>query len=304
MTTSFDLRLARGTILYGKWHGGRYEVQRLLGEGANGKVFLVSHRGRSYALKVGADAADLQSEINVLRAITDTKSRSGEPFLVHVDDFTHYPGRDYCFYVMQYIQGSSMTEYLQREGSEWYSLLGVHLLRQLAELHQEGWVFGDLKLDNVLVSQYGRAHLIDYGGVTAIGKSVRQFTELYDRGYWSAGSRRADPAYDLFSLAVLLIQVMEDRRLAQLLKSRDRSVNALLALVKESVTLAPFGEWFGKALSGGFNSAREASAAWQSRYRTRSSARQRKKSGSRWLFRAFAVSVLMLAATAIWYLNV
>ncbi|MFC3788753.1 serine/threonine protein kinase [Paenibacillus sp. GCM10012307] len=303
VTTSFDLSLGSGAVLYGKWNGGRYEIVRPLGEGANGKVYLVSNRGRNYALKVGADVADLQSEINVLRSIASRQSRGVEPFLVHIDDFTH-AGRDYNFYVMQYIQGMTMTEYLQREGNDWYSLLGVHLLRQLTQLHQEGWVFGDLKLDNVLVSQYGRAHLIDYGGVTAIGKSVRQFTELYDRGYWSAGSRRADPAYDLFSLAVLLIQVMEDRKLAHLSKSRDRSAEQLLALVKESAALEPFQGWFKAALSGSFRGASEASTAWQSQYRSRSEFRQRRKSSSRWLLRAFTTSILVLAATAYWYLNV
>ena len=67
-----------------------------------------------------------------------------------------------------------------------------------------------------LVADYGRPELVDYGGATAFGKGVRQFTEIYDRGYWNAGSRTADAGYDLFSFAVLCIQLHEGRRLAQL----------------------------------------------------------------------------------------
>lgn len=299
---SAKLQLAAGTVLHGKWHGGRYEIERLLGEGANGQVYLVRHGSRHYALKIGADAADLQSEINVLRAIYGRTRSGSESFLVQVDDFTHASGRDYCFYMMQYIQGRILTDYLHREGSDWYALIGLNLLRQLGELHEEGWVFGDLKLENVLIASYGRVHLIDYGGVTAMGKSVRQFTELYDRGYWSAGSRRADPSYDLFSLAVLLIQAAEGAKLKRLAQERRRSVDALLALVAESMLMRPFKLWFQQALKGEFESAQEAASAWSAQHRSRSSF-QRQRSSMRWLGGAFVASAIAAATAAIWYIQ-
>lgn len=302
MDGSAKLQLSAGTVLYGKWHGGRYQVERLLGEGANGQVYLVKHGGQRYALKIGADPADLQSEINVLRAIAKRQRNGSEPFLVQVDDFRHSSGRDYCFYMMQYIQGAAITDYLHREGSDWYALIGLHLLRQLGELHEEGWVFGDLKLENVLIGSYGRAYLIDYGGVTAWGKSVRQFTELYDRGYWSAGSRRADPAYDLFSLAVLLIQAAEDGKLKRLAQQRQRSVDGLLALTVDSAQLRPFKLWFQYALKGKFGSAQEAASAWSFQHRSRSSTRHR-RSSMRWLGGAFVASAVAAAVSLFWYIQ-
>ena len=53
-------------------------------------------------------------------------------------------------------------------------------------------------MENVIVADYGHVELVDYGGVTAVGKSIRQFTEIYDRGYWNAGSRAADASMIYF----------------------------------------------------------------------------------------------------------
>ena len=58
--------------------------------------------------------------------------------------------------------------------------------------------------------------LVDYGGVTAFGKGIRQFTEIYDRGYWNAGTRVSDAGYDLFSYGVLCVQMFADRALYRL----------------------------------------------------------------------------------------
>ena len=110
---------------------------------------------------------------------------------------------------MRYVRGEALHHFIRRQGTDWTLLVGLRLLQKLAQLHQAGWVFGDLKPQNVLVSDYGQVELIDYGGVTSIGRSVKQFTEWYDRGFWNGGSRTADGTYDVFAFALLLIHVLE-----------------------------------------------------------------------------------------------
>ncbi|WJH36380.1 hypothetical protein N6H14_11535 [Paenibacillus sp. CC-CFT747] len=85
MITSFDRRLPAGYVLNGKWNRNRYEVVRRLGSGANGAVFLVRREKTEYALKIGFDAVDHQSEINVL---ADLSGREGafSGYLKDVDD--------------------------------------------------------------------------------------------------------------------------------------------------------------------------------------------------------------------------
>ncbi|XEC94967.1 serine/threonine protein kinase [Paenibacillus tarimensis] len=304
MTTSFDPGLSRGMVITGKWKGGRYRVERLLGEGANGKVYLVEHTRGLYALKVGGDAVDLQSEVNVLQSLAMKTKQNAESFLVDVDDFRHQ-GKDYPFYVMRYVRGLTLSDYIEKEGRDWFPLVGFHLLGKLASLHEAGWVFGDLKIENVLVGEYGRAELVDYGGVTALGKGVRQFTEIYDRGYWSAGSRTADPGYDLFSFAVLFIQLFEGKRLAQLtctLLPQNRVADELLRLARHNPALQPLEGWLGQALKGGFASAREAAAAWQRTLHTSAMPRTTGRT-SRWMGRLFVASALLLAMTIFWWIK-
>jgi len=303
VTTSFDLRLERGKIITGKWKQGRYRIERLLGEGANGKVYLAEHKGQLYAMKMGGDAADLQSEINVLQSLALQK-RGADSFLVAVDDYAHENGKDYPFYLMRYVRGVTMDEYLQREGAEWFALIGYHLLRKLAVLHEAGWVFGDLKQENVMVGDYGRVELVDYGGVTAMGRSIRQFTEIYDRGFWSAGSRTADAKYDLFSFAVLCVHLFEGNRLvtlSQTMLPQNRVAEEVLKLASGSRTLKPYTGWLRKALEGGFENARQGAAEWQRlMYRT-GAARPGKPMG--WMRPLFVASLLVLATSVAWLLT-
>ncbi|NBD28068.1 serine/threonine protein kinase [Paenibacillus glycinis] len=310
MTTSFDWSLPRGTLIRGKWKQGAYRVEKPLGEGANGKVFLVERQRYLYALKLGADAVDLQSEVNVLQAIAGQKRRLGSKsgaFLVDVDDYQAADGKDYPFYVMRYIKGMTLGDYLERQGKEWLPVVGFHLLGKLAELHEAGWAFGDLKVENVIVEDYGRPELVDYGGATAFGKGVRQFTEIYDRGYWNAGSRTADAGYDLFSFAVLCVQLYEGRRLAQLsagLLPQTRTQEELAKLAATSPQLKPLSGWLRKAFYGEFRNAREAAASWQ-QWMHRPN-RERGHAGApapRWMKGLFALSAAVLATTVYWLLR-
>lgn len=304
MTTSFKLELRRGTIVVGKWKGGRYRVERLLGEGANGKVYLVQKDRDWYALKAGADAVDLQSEINVLKSLAGQKGQGMEPFLFDVDDLYGPGGKEYPFYIMRYVRGTTLDAYLKQQGSQWFPLVGLNLLGKLAKLHRAGWVFGDLKVENVMVADYGHVELVDFGGVTGIGKSVRQFTEIYDRGYWNSGARSADPKYDLFSFAVLCIQLYEPKRLHALTKEllpQNRSTQELSGLLTHSPVLKPVAGWLKKALEGGFADATEGAEAWRLLMHRRETRRPSATPG--WLKGLAATTSVLLAISIYWLLR-
>ncbi|CAM4307442.1 serine/threonine protein kinase [Paenibacillus alkaliterrae] len=304
MATSFKVELRRGMVVTGKWKHGRYKVERLLGEGANGKVYLVQRDRNWYALKVGFDAIDLQSEINVLQSLAKQKKQGQEPFLFDVDDLYGPDGREYPFYIMRYVLGSRLVVYLKQHGEEWFPLVGLNLLNKLSKLHEAGWVFGDLKVENVLVADYGHVELVDYGGVTASGKSVRQFTEMYDRGYWNCGSRSADPGYDLFSFGVLCLQLHEAKRLHQLtaeLLPQNRSAAELIEIAEASAALRPIAGWLRKAFAGQFHDAGDAAAAWRHLMHRRDT--HRPSATPVWLKGLAAGSAILLATSVYWLLR-
>ncbi|MCK9859239.1 serine/threonine protein kinase [Paenibacillus sp. ATY16] len=302
MTTSFKLNLRRGAVVTGKWKHSRYRVERLLGEGANGKVYLV-HADRGWcALKVGMDAIDLQSEINVLQALE--KQDRKQTYLYEVDDLLGEDGKEYPFYIMRYVRGVTISDFLDKNGSEWFPLIGLNLLGKLAELHRKGWVFGDLKIDNVLVADYGYVELVDYGGVTAMGKGIRQFTEIYDRGFWNAGSRSADARYDLFSFAVLCIMLHEPKKLHALTGGlpQIRSTEELERLIGECKGLAPVAGWLRQALGGQFFDASEGAEAWR-RLLHRRDTRVKSAKTPGWLKGLAAVSAVVLGISVYWLLR-
>lgn len=262
---------------------------------------------RTYALKIGMQVEDLQAEANVLASL-DQRERGRPPFLLDVDD-AEWQGRQLPFYVMQYVPGVPVKAYLAEHGNAWFGVVGFRLLNRLAELHDAGWAFGDIKSDNILVTDYGRVSLVDYGGMTALGRSVRQFTEVYDRGYWSAGSRTADPGYDLFSVAVLWIHALDGKRLLHMTKMllpQNRHPRELMALVRSRTELKPMEGWMERALWGRFKNAREASEHWRVCMKASSATSMTPGRGRvpPWMAGLFAASLLLcITAAAFWLLQ-
>ncbi|CAH1225715.1 hypothetical protein PAECIP111892_05652 [Paenibacillus auburnensis] len=302
-----------GTVISGKWRGNRYVVERLLGKGANGTVYLVQREGRreKYALKVGNDTLELQSEINVLTSLQSCRKRSEfrarresplSSYLLESDDFKG--GDNEPFYVMRYVEGRPLHLFLAKNGASWLGLVGLKLLEKLQLLHECGFVFGDLKPENVMVSDYGEAELIDYGGASPIGRSVKQFTEWHDRGFWNAGSRTGDESYDLFSFAVLCLRLLNEDGLkvaAQQLP-QTRSVDELIRLAR-NLPDKKLSSWLCLALKGGFTGSAAAAAAWKHHIYNQRKPAKEVMATPRWLKNAFALSLFVLAFTIYWVLR-
>lgn len=303
MNTSYKLSFAAGQQITGKWNGRAYLVERKLGEGANGQVYLVRRNQKVYAMKLGTDALDLQSEANILQVLSRMEG-SFRHFLADVDDWSDQ-SREVPFYVMKYVEGVQLQDYLSAKGREWLPLVGLKLLGQLRELHAKGYIFGDLKKENVLVSGYGQVELVDFGGVTPMGKAVKQFTELYDRGYWNAGDRVAEAGYDLFSFGILCILVCSGpkRAFSRTVLPQNRNLEDLLTEVRLDPLCGPYLPFLEKVLLGRFSTTDEAYAQWHGMVR-RQTGKKRLPAANRqamsWVKVGFGLSVLLFGTT-LWY---
>lgn len=243
-----------GTVVTGKWHKNRYRLLKRLGAGANGAVYLAESAAGPVALKVGVSTAQVASESSVLKTISKARGQSLGPSFLEADDWER--GREIIpFYVMEYIDGPDLLSFVTGKGFSWAAVPLIQLLSDLQHLHEQGWIFGDLKPENLLVGTPGnRIRCIDPGGMTKIGRSVKEFTEFFDRGYWGLGSRKAEPSYDLFSVAMVMINLAYPNRF---LKKQANGFPQLMAAVRQHAGLCKFEAVLRKALGGGYRTAFE-----------------------------------------------
>ncbi|MGN1387727.1 MAG: protein kinase family protein [Bacillus sp. (in: firmicutes)] len=242
-----------GTIVKGKWHKNRYKIIKMLGAGANGIVYLADHQGQKVAMKMSSDYGSIASEMNVLKSFSKVQGSSLGPYLFHGDDWEQ-DGCCFPFYVMEYIQGDDLLSFIKKKGNDWVGILLLQLLASLEHLHKQGWIFGDLKPENLIVMSTSHSiRCIDVGGTTMIGRSVKEFTEFFDRGYWGFGSRKAEPSYDLFAVAMISINIYYPNRFQKQSDSRSQ----LLHITDSTAGLRLYKTVIRKALLGDYSSAKE-----------------------------------------------
>lgn len=201
-----------GTKILGKWHKHPYKIVKELGNGATGTVYLAESAVGPVAVKLGLNSMAITSEVNVLKHFSKVQGQVLGPSLIDVDDWVTREG-NVPFYAMEYLKGQELFSFVQGRGSEWIGILIVQLLGDLDRLHQAGWIFGDLKPDNlIVVGPPPRIRWLDVGGTTLLGRSIKEYTEFFDRGYWGLGTRKAEPTYDLFAVAMIIMNICYPNR--------------------------------------------------------------------------------------------
>ncbi|OLS34131.1 serine/threonine-protein kinase [Bacillus sp. MRMR6] len=235
-----------GTVIKGKWHLNQYTILKELGYGANGIVYLAKYKNAQVALKMSDNGMSITSEVNVLKSFAKVQGSALGPSLLDVDDWMSNQGQ-ISFYIMEYIQGPDFLTFIGQRDKSWMPILVLQLLNDLNKLHENGWVFGDLKPENLIVTgPTPRIRCIDVGGTTLSGRAIKEFTEFYDRGYWGLGTRKADPAYDLFAVGMIIINTFYPKRF-------NRSTGGITQLreaIRKEKDLIPFEKVIVKSLQG------------------------------------------------------
>lgn len=219
------------TRILGKWHKQPYKIVKELGNGATGTVYLAESAVGLVAIKLGLNSMAITSEVNVLKHFSKVQGQVLGPSLIDVDDWVTREG-NVPFYAMEYLKGQELLSFIHGRGSEWIGILIVQLLGDLDRLHQAGWIFGDLKPDNlIIVGPPPRIRWFDVGGTTLVGRSIKEYTEFFDRGYWGLGTRKAERTYDLFAVAMIIINICYPDRF-------EKNVNSF-KLLKERIQCKP-----------------------------------------------------------------
>ncbi|HVE57594.1 MAG TPA: protein kinase [Pyrinomonadaceae bacterium] len=147
----------------------RYFLEKQLGKGAMGQVYLATDRkfkARKVAVKTVRqdllNSEDLQEGEAISRFEREAESAASiqHPNTVSVTDFGETP--EGVFYlVMEYVEGETLHRLLRREGTLSVKR-AVKLLRQISDgveaAHDAGILHRDLKPANIFIMQTGRSH--------------------------------------------------------------------------------------------------------------------------------------------------
>ena len=168
---------------------GRYRIDRLLGRGGMGAVYLARDMtlDRPVALKVLPQEFAIVAELRE-RFLRETRTAAGfsHPNIVPVFSVEDHPGL--LAFAMGYVEGESLSERVRRGGAlSVKELVGVlqDIGYALAYAHGRGVVHRDIKPDNIMIERAtGRALLMDFGisrtitvqpatqGLTRVGEVV------------------------------------------------------------------------------------------------------------------------------------
>ncbi|MGB1016454.1 MAG: serine/threonine-protein kinase, partial [Nannocystaceae bacterium] len=90
-------------------------------------------------------------------------AKIGHPNIVGVYDIREYRGHTYIS--MEYIEGETVREWVDRETRSWRDVLGVfkQAAKGIAAAHAVGVLHRDIKPSNIMVGENGRVRVLDFG---------------------------------------------------------------------------------------------------------------------------------------------
>ncbi len=177
-----------------------YEIQEMLGEGSQGRVFKALRQDPAAGLTETVAVKILHSEtaVDLWRREFESLRRVRSPFCVQVFAFERIEGRPAL--ILEYVNGVSLSAFSQSsllnedEIGEILSQLETAVL----DLYKSGVFHGDLSPHNILIDIEGRLRLLDFGLANCAGADIRLTPEF------AAPERHAGEsaglASDIFSL--------------------------------------------------------------------------------------------------------
>ena len=200
---------------------GRYRIERALGKGGFGLVYLAydNQLQRSVAIKVPharlvSRAEDAAAYLTEARTVANLDHPNIVP-VYDVGSTEQFP----CFIVAKYIDGTDLASRLKqsrlsiREAVELVALVAD----ALHDAHKQGLVHRDIKPGNILLDREGKPYVADFGLALKeenLGRGSRYVgTPAYMSPEQASGKGdRVDGRSDIFSLGVVFFELLTGRR--------------------------------------------------------------------------------------------
>lgn len=216
-----------------RWIGftlGNFRIERVLGRGAMGRVFLAQHRtlkDKLAAVKILLAEHALKDDV---RARFEREAalliKINDPNVIALQDFgvtTGPDGRDALYLVMEYVQGESLVDYLFKTPypavQDIFDIMS-QIIAGMTAAHAIGVIHRDLKPENVYLAQTSSGKrivkILDFGLGKSLGQSLlgRKLTQqdvlMGTIEYMAPEQARAEGAdmqSDIYALGVMMYQM-------------------------------------------------------------------------------------------------
>jgi serine/threonine protein kinase len=207
--------------LLGRTFAGQYTIERLIGRGGMGRVYLADQRTppAKVVVKVLApDWADDPEAVARFEREAERLSEISHSNIVELFDYGHEAG--VSFIVMEFVDGEPLSEFLHRRGAlspEEAVPIMAQILKGTGYAHSRELMLRDIKPENVMLCSFkGRANfvkMLDFG----LAKLVQEDANITKQNVLGTANYMAPEAIkggqvdlrvDVYALGVLLYQML------------------------------------------------------------------------------------------------
>ena len=201
----------------GKRLDGRYEIREIIGVGGMAVVYKAhdNQENRTVAIKILKEEF-ISNEEFLRRFKNESKAIAmlSHPNIVKVYDVSF--GDLIQYIVMEYIEGITLKEFIEQEGSlRWKDAVHftVQILKGLQHAHDKGIVHRDVKPQNIMVLSDGTIKVTDFGIARFARSDQRTITDkaIGSVHYISpeqARGEKTDEKADIYSVGVMLYEML------------------------------------------------------------------------------------------------
>lgn len=204
-------------IIKGQKINGRYEVQKLIGEGGMANVYLGYDTilKRDVAVKVlRGDLSDDEKFVRRFKREAQSASLLSHPNIVQIYDVGEEDGNFYI--VMEYIKGETLKQLIKKRGHLSIPEV-IDITSQLAEgltsAHESYIIHRDIKPQNIMVLNDGMVKITDFGIAMAMNASdLTQTNSVMGSVHYlppeQAAGKGSTIKSDIYSLGILMYEML------------------------------------------------------------------------------------------------
>ena len=204
----------------GKRLDGRYEIKEIIGVGGMAVVYKAHDNLENKTVAIKILKEEFVSNEEFLRRFKNESkaiAMLSHPNIVNVYDVSF--GDLIQYIVMEYIEGITLKEFIEHEGSlRWKDAVHftIQILKALQHAHDKGIVHRDVKPQNIMVLSDGTIKVTDFGIARFARSEQRTMTDkaIGSVHYISpeqARGEKTDEKADIYSVGVILYEMLTGR---------------------------------------------------------------------------------------------